>query len=211
MSLSGGNGRDSGSSCSTAAEGFQKAIQVLRGGGMIGILSDQHAGDHGLWTPFFHRLASTSPLPGLLRQTHRRGARRSVTLHRRPSTLARMVFTSRFDAPDDECAIAHRKDKCRHRTADSPRAGRLVLGAQPLENAEAESFVEQLQTRPLRPTRNPWKRVKAFSHFDSRQQWLGDSIISMPAVHAIKAGRPDAHITIVAPEKLLRSGNYGLT
>jgi len=30
------------------SEGFQKATQVLRGGGMIGILSDQHAGDHGL-------------------------------------------------------------------------------------------------------------------------------------------------------------------
>ena len=48
------------------SEGFAEAIKLLRGGGMIGILSDQHAGDHGLWTPFFGRLASTSPLPGLL-------------------------------------------------------------------------------------------------------------------------------------------------
>src|SRR5256714_3617913 len=47
-------------------EGFQKAIELLRGGGAIGILSDQHAGDHGLWVPFFGRLASTSPLPALL-------------------------------------------------------------------------------------------------------------------------------------------------
>ena len=27
---------------------------------------DQHAGDGGLWTPFFGRLASTTPLPALL-------------------------------------------------------------------------------------------------------------------------------------------------
>ncbi|MDQ6655600.1 MAG: hypothetical protein M3Y80_07300, partial [Verrucomicrobiota bacterium] len=47
-------------------EGFQKAITLLRSGGLIGILSDQHAGDHGLWTPFFGRLASTTPLPALL-------------------------------------------------------------------------------------------------------------------------------------------------
>src|SRR5437899_7942449 len=47
-------------------EGFDKAIELLRGGGAIGILSDQHAGDHGLWVPFFGRLASTSPLPALL-------------------------------------------------------------------------------------------------------------------------------------------------
>src|SRR5438094_9814759 len=47
-------------------EGFQKAIELLRGGGAIGILSDQHAGDQGLWVPFFGKLASTTPLPGLL-------------------------------------------------------------------------------------------------------------------------------------------------
>ncbi|MEO6871571.1 MAG: lipopolysaccharide heptosyltransferase II, partial [Chthoniobacterales bacterium] len=32
--------------------------------------------------------------------------------------------------------------------------------------------------------------------------WLGDSVISIPAVRAIKAGRPDAHVTILAPEKI---------
>src|SRR5947208_7393610 len=47
-------------------EGFDKAIKLLRDGGAIGILSDQHAGDHGVWVPFFGRLASTSPLPALL-------------------------------------------------------------------------------------------------------------------------------------------------
>src|SRR6266568_1569407 len=47
-------------------EGFDQAIKLLRGGGAIGILSDQHAGDHGVWVPFFGRLASTSPLPALL-------------------------------------------------------------------------------------------------------------------------------------------------
>src|SRR5881394_3000137 len=53
-------------------EGFDKAIKLLRDGGAIGILSDQHAGDHGVWVPFFGRLASTSPLPALL--TKRTGA-----------------------------------------------------------------------------------------------------------------------------------------
>ena len=47
-------------------DGFQPVIDLLRSGGGVGVLSDQHAGDHGLWVPFFERLASTSPLPGLL-------------------------------------------------------------------------------------------------------------------------------------------------
>jgi lipopolysaccharide heptosyltransferase II len=32
--------------------------------------------------------------------------------------------------------------------------------------------------------------------------WLGDAAMSVPAVRAIKAGRPDAHITIAAPAKI---------
>lgn len=34
------------------SEGFHKPIELLRSGGLLGILADQHAGDHGLWTPF---------------------------------------------------------------------------------------------------------------------------------------------------------------
>ena len=47
-------------------DGFEPVIELLRSGGGVGVLSDQHAGDHGIWTPFFGRLASTSPLPALL-------------------------------------------------------------------------------------------------------------------------------------------------
>src|SRR2546430_2414170 len=43
-------------------EGFQRAIELLRGGGAIGILSDQHAGDQGLWVPFFRSEEHTSEL-----------------------------------------------------------------------------------------------------------------------------------------------------
>src|SRR5437667_12101101 len=35
--------------------GFQPVIDLLRSGGGVGVLSGQHAGDHGLWTPFFRR------------------------------------------------------------------------------------------------------------------------------------------------------------
>jgi heptosyltransferase-2 len=32
--------------------------------------------------------------------------------------------------------------------------------------------------------------------------WLGDAVMSVPAVRAIKRGRPDAHVTILTPAKL---------
>jgi len=42
--------------------GFREPITFLRRGGVACVLVDQHAGDGGIWTPFFGRLASTSPL-----------------------------------------------------------------------------------------------------------------------------------------------------
>ncbi|MFM8363845.1 MAG: lysophospholipid acyltransferase family protein, partial [Verrucomicrobiota bacterium] len=43
-------------------EGFQGALALLREPGLLGVLVDQHAGNSGVWTPFFGRLCSTSPL-----------------------------------------------------------------------------------------------------------------------------------------------------
>jgi heptosyltransferase-2 len=47
-------------------EGLHRGVTVLRNGGMLGILIDQHAGDKGVWIPFFGRLASTTPFPAVL-------------------------------------------------------------------------------------------------------------------------------------------------
>jgi heptosyltransferase II len=47
-------------------EGLHQGVTILRNKGMLGILIDQHAGDKGVWTPFFGRLASTTPFPAVL-------------------------------------------------------------------------------------------------------------------------------------------------
>ncbi len=47
-------------------EGFQAALKMLREGGGVGVLADQHAGDAGVWVPFFGRLASTTSLPAMM-------------------------------------------------------------------------------------------------------------------------------------------------
>jgi KDO2-lipid IV(A) lauroyltransferase len=41
-------------------------LRVLRRGGYIALLVDQHARDGGLWVPFFGRPAATTPAPALL-------------------------------------------------------------------------------------------------------------------------------------------------
>src|SRR5207302_1530702 len=44
--------------------------------------------------------------------------------------------------------------------------------------------------------------LKPFRILIRSSNWLGDAVMSVPAVRAIKKGRPDAHVTILAPKKI---------
>ncbi|MEO5717219.1 MAG: glycosyltransferase family 9 protein, partial [Chthoniobacterales bacterium] len=181
------------------SEGFQEAIRLLRGGGMIGILSDQHAGDHGLWTPFFGRLASTSPLPALL--CKRTGAALVVaSLCTDGPGKWRMTFSSPFGSPNDSVpaltsqtneAIAEQIRRAPedwfwvHNRWKTPRPDWL------LEKYKRGIFIPESE-----------KNLQPFRILIRGSNWLGDSVISIPAVRAIKRGRPDAHVTVLAPAKI---------
>jgi heptosyltransferase-2 len=180
-------------------EGFHKPIELLRSGGLIGIFGDQHAGDHGLWTPFFGRLASTSPLPGLLAK--RTGAAViAAAVHTEGPARWRMVFTPRIDSPGDSVNSVTLK-------------GNGAIERQIREAPEDWFWVHNrwktpkpyfLLTHYKRGVYVPpeTRDLKPFRILIRGSNWLGDSIISMPAVRAIKAGRPDAHITVATPEKI---------
>ncbi|HKP02210.1 MAG TPA: lipopolysaccharide heptosyltransferase II [Chthoniobacterales bacterium] len=184
------------------SEGFHGPIELLRSGGVIGILGDQHAGDHGVWTPFFGRLASTSPLSALLAK--RTGAAvLAAAVHTVGPARWRMVFTERIDSPGDSVnAIT--------------LAGNKVLEQQIRPAPEDWFWVHNRWKTPrpnfllthyrrgvYLPPAMPSDELKPFRILIRGSNWLGDNVISIPAVRAIKAGRPDAHITIAVPEKLV--------
>ena len=108
-------------------EGFEKAIKLLRGGGAIGILSDQHAGDHGLWVPFFGRLASTSPLPALLAK--RTGAALiGVAIYTDGRARWRIVVSPALDAKRRIGGIAYRENKRAYRVSKSAARRKTGFG-----------------------------------------------------------------------------------
>ena len=180
------------------SEGFHRAIELLRGGGAIGVLSDQHAGDHGLWTPFFGRLASTSPLPALLAK--RTGAALiAATIHTKGKAHWRFVFTDRFDSPGDSVQTL------------TAKANEIIAGQ--IRAAPEDWFWVHNRWKTPKPhfLLSRYKRgifvppnesLKPFRIVIRSPNWLGDSVMAVPAVRAIKAGRPDAHITIAAPERI---------
>ncbi len=182
------------------SEGFGEAIKLLRGGGGIGILSDQHAGDHGMWTPFFGRLASTSTLPALL--TKRTGAAlMTAALVTKAPGEWQMIITPPIDRPDD--------------SVESLTAKINAAIEQEIRRAPEDWFWVHNRWKTPRPNwlLSKYKRgvyvppnlgpgqLKPFRILIRATNWLGDSVISIPALRAIKHGRPDAHLTVLAPEK----------
>ena len=179
--------------------GFQKAIELLRSGGAISIPSDQHAGDHGLWVPFFGRLASTTPLASLL-------AKRADAV-----LIGVTLYT---DAPGRWRIVVTPALETRHDSVESLTAKVNEIIAGQIRSMPEDWFWVHDRWKTPRPNflLARYKRgvylppditnLKPFRILIRASNWLGDSIISMPAVRAIKAGRPDAHVTIAAPEKI---------
>jgi heptosyltransferase-2 len=184
-------------------QGFQPVIDLLRSGGGVGVLSDQHAGDHGLWTPFFGKLASTSPLPALLAK-RTSAALIAAGVYTTGPARWRMVFTERFDPPSTNTSV----------TALTSEINQII--EQQIRVAPEDWFwvhnrwktpqpnflLAQYKRGVYLPAGVSSQDLKPFRILIRSSNWLGDAAMSVPAVRAIKAGRPDARVTIAAPENV---------
>ena len=178
--------------------GFQAPIDLLRAGGILGILADQHAGDHGLWTPFFGRLASTTPLPALLaKRTHLPVL--AAAIYTTGRGRWKMVFHPQIDTPEDSISTLTAKAN--------------IIVAHQIRQAPEDWFWVHNRWKTPRPNfllpkykrgvyLPPDTALKPFRILIRSSNWLGDSVISAAAVRAIKQGRPDAHLTVAVPAKI---------
>ena len=182
--------------------GFNAPTAFLREGGALGVLIDQHAGDGGVWTPFFGRLASTSTLAALL--ALRTGAVvLPMAVHTAGVGRWRVVISPPVPYAADEAADA--------------LTARLngVLETQ-INRSPADWFWVHNRWKTPRPRflLARYKRgvvlpenmnasdLKPFRILVRSTNWLGDAVMSVPAVRALAAGRPDAQVTVLTPAKL---------
>ncbi len=183
------------------SEGFSKVIALLRAGGGVGVLVDQHAGDKGIWSPLFNRLASTSPLAATL--ALRTGAvllpaalyteglgrwrftvSEPLEIENRTSQEITAAMNQSLEAfirevPEDWFWV--------HNRWKTPRPNFLLAGYK-----RGAVLPEGYDVRRL----NPFRVVIRSSN------WLGDAVMTLPAVAAIKQGRPDLHLTVLVRSKL---------
>ncbi|MEQ1850983.1 MAG: glycosyltransferase family 9 protein [Chthoniobacteraceae bacterium] len=203
-------------------EGFGKAAEMLSAGGGVGVLIDQHAGDAGVWCPFFGRLASTSPLAATLAlrtgaalipaamYTNGIGRWRAVIDPPIDSGSSDSdEITARLNLALEQQIRRHPEDWFWvHRRWKTPtprfllakyKRGIVVApsGESPPDATAGELFAFAARKHAPQPALKPFRILIRSSN------WLGDAVMSIPAVRAIKRGRPDAHVTILTQEKLV--------
>jgi len=182
-------------------EGFNGPVKFLRDGGTLAVLVDQHAGDGGLWSPLFDRLASTSPLaatvafrtgsPVIPVAVYTEGLARwkfIVSEPLRSGTGSIEMLTAEINqALERQIRVAPRDWFWVHNRWKTPRPNFLLAnykrGIQYPENYDVA-------------------RLKPFRILIRSSNWLGDAVMSVPAVRAIKCGRPDAKVSILTRAKL---------
>jgi heptosyltransferase-2 len=176
-------------------EGFQGAIKTLRAGGIVGVLIDQHAGDAGVWCPFFGRLASTSSLAAML--ALRTGA----------ALIPGAVHSA---GPGRWQLVIDPPVNVEERDTDAVTAQLNVVLEGQIRRKPADWFWVHNRWKTPRPNflLANYKRgiagtaTKPFRILIRSTNWLGDAVMTIPAVRTFKRGRPDAHVTVLTPAKL---------
>src|SRR5438876_1689040 len=162
-------------------DGFEPVIDLLRSGGGVGVLSDQHAGDHGIWTPFFGRLASTSPLPALIAK-RTRAALIAAAVYTTGPARWRMVFTERFDHTGASVAVLTRKinEVIEQQIRRAPEDWFWVHNR--WKTPEPNFLLAHYKRGIYLPPEISARDLKPFRILIRSSNWLGDAVMSVPAV-----------------------------
>lgn len=178
-------------------KGFHGALALIREPGVLGVLVDQNAGDHGMWMPFFGRLASTSTLAAQLAQ--RTGAVViPVAIHTAGFARWRVVV----EKPLTQGSVAETTHAI-NRTLEEQirRSPADWFWVHNRWKMPSPNFLSASQRRGtyMPPEGAP---LRAFRMLARSPNWLGDAVMAAPAIRAFKRGRPDARLTVLTPEKL---------
>jgi heptosyltransferase-2 len=189
-------------------QGFAEALKILRRDGFVGVLFDQNAGLQGALTTLFGRVCSTTELPGLMAEKFsarvygifpRRQAFWRVEIDCAPVahdnttagvTLALNRWLETLLRSDDNLCASWLWSHDRWRNQDMPTR-RFHLAAK-RDLLAADLAARQLTTLP--------RRTRLFIRLPN---WLGDVVIVLPLLRALRASRPDAEITLLAAPALL--------
>jgi lipopolysaccharide heptosyltransferase II len=187
------------------SEGFSGPMKFVREGGCLGVLVDQHAGDHGVWCPFFGRLASTTPLAALLA---RRGNALLLPIVIQNDGIGRWKLKV---LPAVTGQNVEDSETIEQITANLNRVVERVIKEKPADwfwvhnrwKTPNPNFLLNGYRRGVTlPANMRVSQLKPFEVLIRSPNWLGDACMAIPALRALKMGRPDVRVTVFGPDKL---------
>jgi heptosyltransferase-2 len=182
-------------------EGLLKAKKHLAEGNWLVILFDQNAGDRGILGLFFDRLISYTNLPSLLCKSS--GALPVLAFPRRVGLFKTELELTDISckSPEDISLRAH--EMLESRITNDPDGlpewlwshGKWKVQARPESRFKISIKRDHLLDRDNLPRK---------ASFCIRiPNWLGDVIMCLPLIEALRKGRPDARITLIAKAQFI--------
>lgn len=182
-------------------QGYFRAKDILQHGGILVTLFDQNAGIHGSMSLFMERICSTTVLPDKL-ATHT-GAR-CFCLHARRTGFWRASLNVQPLTGSEQKPVLVRANQWLEgllRSDDVTCASwlwahkRWKFQDTPAERLRLKARQSSLEHYPEIPRKlRLWIRMP---------NWLGDVIMAIPLIRAIRSSRPDAAICLLAKPHLL--------
>ena len=181
-------------------KGLLQAKDILKRNGIVVLLFDQNARNSGILTDFFGRIASTTNLPNVLYKhfhcpvfmlyPHRTGTFQSTCY------LEQLVL-SPCDNPDNVDRITTAMNLWLEQKLCSDRS--VCCDWLWVHNRWHACDEKQnwLGLRNFRNIIDNHKLNKTFRVFVRVPNWLGDLIMAVPFIRAIRTTRPDAEITLL--------------
>ena len=175
-------------------EGFTKTQKLLSQNAILGILPDQNAGASGILNTFFGRVCSTTQLPGLLAKRHK--ADTYIFHSRRTRFWHANIEIDKLEVPPAELPQACNdwlEDRLRNDPAACPDW--LWLHDRWRANHYPTLRFRIYQKRVEFPKGRPPHSYRLWIRMSN---WLGDVIMSLPLIAALRKCRPDIEVTLLS-------------
>ncbi|TLD72571.1 lipopolysaccharide heptosyltransferase II [Phragmitibacter flavus] len=186
------------------SEGFSGPMKLLREEkGTLGVLVDQHAGDKGVWCPFFDRLASTSSIAALMSIRCGTPIVPLGVYDDGPGRWKLVFFPpvdSREKKPTAEGITAALNLAVEKMVRRAPHNWFWVHNR--WKTPRPDFLLTKYRRGMVYPVGYDPLHLQPFNLLVRSPNWLGDACMTFPAVRALKKGRPDLRLTIFCPAKL---------
>ncbi|HKK17749.1 MAG TPA: hypothetical protein VJ952_03625, partial [Opitutales bacterium] len=182
--------------------GHNEAMAALRRGEMVAVLFDQDASNKGSTITFMDRIVSATDLPALM--AHRFGADIFLMLlERQGFWKAKLTLecVPRGETPVEATIHAHDKLEAYLRRDQDTAADWLWLHDRWdhfYSSYKRFRFPEKRNAIPLSNKIHGYDKLPRKTRFWVRlPNWLGDVVMALPVLRAIRAARPDFEFTLI--------------